>query len=139
MSEQNKALVRRFVDEVFVKGDMASLQELVDPDFVHHSWPFVRPGIEGLKQLVSMIQTGISDIRMDVEDIIAEGDKVVARCSARGVHKGELMGIPATGKSFSIQEIHIFRLQGGRIAEHWREVDIMGMLQQLGAMPRVSD
>jgi steroid delta-isomerase-like uncharacterized protein len=134
-TEDNKAIVRRFIDEAFVKGRPDALDEIVSEDFTPRTWPSVEPGIESLKQAVTRMASGLSDVRFDVEDLIAEGDRVAVRLTAHAVHRGDFMGMPAAGKGYTISEIHIFRLTDGKIAEHWHVADMLGMMRQLGAMP----
>ena len=133
-TESNKAVVRRFIDAAFVKGNPESV-ELVSESFIPHTWPSVEPGRESLKQTVVRMAGGLSDVAFDVEDVIGEGDRVAVRVTARATHKGDFMGIPAAGKSYEIAEIHIFRLEDGLIAEHWHVADMLGMMKQIGAMP----
>ena len=134
-TEDNKAIVRRFIDEAFVKGRPDALDEIVSEDFTPRTWPSVEPGIESLKQAVTRMASGLSDVRFDVEDLIAEGDRVAVRLTAHAVHRGDFMGMPAAGKGYTISEIHIFRLTDGKIAEHWHVADMLGMMRQLGATP----
>ena len=133
--DTNKALVRRFVDEVFVAGASDGVDDLVAPDFVPHSWPGTGPGPAELKRAMARVFAGLSDVRMTIEDMVAEGDKVAVRLTAEATHTGEFMGMPASGKSYRIAEIHIFRIADGRIAEHWGQADLLGMMGQLGATP----
>lgn len=135
-NESTKAVVRRFIDEVFVAGRMEAVDELVAPDFVPHSWPGTGPGPAELKRAMERVFAGLSDVSMTIEDMIAEGDRVAVRLTAHAVHTGEFMGMPASGKAYTIPEVHIFRVSGGRIAEHWGQADLLGMMRQLGAMPR---
>jgi len=134
-TDKNKAVVRRFIEEVFVKGNVAAVDEFAAADFVPHSWASVKPGIENLKQAVTRVSSGLSDVRMTIEDMIAEGDKVSVRLTAHAVHKGDFMGMPATGKSYTISETHIFCVADGKIVEHWRDADLLGMMQQLSMSP----
>jgi steroid delta-isomerase-like uncharacterized protein len=136
MSAENKALIRRVYEEAWNKGNLAILDEVVSPDYVDHSLPpGLPPGKEGIKQLIAMYQAAFPDTVMTVEDQIAEGDKVVTRWSARGTHKGELMGVPPTGKVVTVSGIDISRVADGMEVEHWAEFDLMGMMQQLGVVP----
>lgn len=137
MSEENKAIVRRFYEEFANQGILSVAEELVAPDFVDHNppGPDFAPGLEGLKQVFTMFRSAFPDMILTVEDQIAEGDKVVTRLTSRGTHKGELMGVPPTGKTITIGLIDIFRVEGGQLAEHWGESDTMGMMQQLGVVP----
>jgi steroid delta-isomerase-like uncharacterized protein len=130
-----KALVRRFIEEVFVASRPDAVDELVADDFTPHSWSGVGPGREPLKQAQQRISQGLADARMTIEEMIAEGDLVAVRLTSHGRHAGDFMGMPSSGKEYTIGEIHIFRIRDGKVAEHWREADMLGMLQQLGAMP----
>ncbi|MEA2519192.1 MAG: hypothetical protein QOF49_1272 [Chloroflexota bacterium] len=134
-TEDNKAIVRRFIDEIFVQGRTAAVDELLADDFVGHTWPSTGHPKDDLKAAIGRTSTGLSDPVFDVEDVIAEGDRVAVRLTAAATHTGELMGMPASGKRYSIGEIHIFRVRDGLVAEHWHQFDQMGMMKQLGAMP----
>ena len=134
-AQRNKEVVRRFIEEIFVKGKVAAVDELTAADFVPHSWPSVKPGIESLKEAVVRVSSGLSGVRMTIEDMITEDDRVAVRLTAHAVQKGTFMGIPASGKSYTISEIHIFRVRDGKVVEHWREADFLSMMQQLGVMP----
>jgi steroid delta-isomerase-like uncharacterized protein len=134
-TEDNKAIVRRFIDEAFVNGRPDALDEIVSDRFTPRTWPSVEPGVESLKQTVTRMASGLSDVRFEIEDLIAEGDRVAARLTAHAVHRGDFMGIAAAGKGYTIDEIHIFRITDGKIAEHWHVADMLGMMRQLGAMP----
>jgi steroid delta-isomerase-like uncharacterized protein len=134
-TDENKAVVRRFIDEAFVKGNPESVDELISESFVPHTWPSVQPGRESLKQTVVRMAGGLSNVAFEIEDVIAEGDRVAVRVTARATHKGDFMGVPAAGKSYEIAEIHIFRLEDGLIVEHWHVADMLGMMKQIGALP----
>ena len=136
-TEQNKALVRQMVEEIFNRGNMSRADEFLAPDFVEREE--LPPGIprdrEGVKQLTIMLRSAFPDFKATIDDIVAEGDKVVIRQTWSGTHKGEFMGIPPTGKSVSFGVIDIIRIAGGKFVEHWGQMDSMGMMQQLGAIP----
>ena len=136
-TEQNKALFRRFVDEVFNHGNMSVIDELVAPDFVEHEElpPGIPQDLEGSKQLATMLRSAFPDLEATIHDIIAEGDKVAVRMTWTGTQQGEFMGIPPTGKSVSIGVFDIVRVAGGKLVEHWGQMDNMGMMQQLGVIP----
>lgn len=136
MSEQNKAIIRRFWDEVFNGRNLDAIDNLFTTDYVYHgpAGQEVR-GTEGLKQFLSVYFNAFPDISADVEDIFAEGDKVVSRVTGRGTHQGELMGIAPTGKKIAITVICMNRFVGDRIAEDWELYDLFGMMQQLGVIP----
>jgi steroid delta-isomerase-like uncharacterized protein len=133
--EENKALTRR-IFEMFNTGNLAMAGELIAADAVdHQAPPGMPPGAEGFRQLVGMFRGAFPDLRVSLEDLIAEGDKVVARSIMNGTHRGEFMGIPATGKSFRMSGIDIIRFENGQAVEHWGNTDDLGMMQQLGLAP----
>jgi predicted ester cyclase len=135
-TEDNKALVRRFYEEVINKKKTAAIDEFIDPNQVDHAAPPGIPGgIEGAKQVIAMYLTAFPDLHFTVEDMIAEGDKVVAHITARGTHQGTFMSIPPTGKQVTVTAIEIIRIAGSKFVEHWMELDALGLLQQLGAVP----
>jgi steroid delta-isomerase-like uncharacterized protein len=136
-AEENKALVRRFVDEVQSGGNVDVIDELCSPEFVNHSAPSGVPSNrEGVKQVTAMFRQAFLDSYFTVEDMVAEGDKVATRKTFRGTHQGEFMGIPPTGQQVSIGLIDIVRIADGKVVEHWSIGDNLGMLQQLGVMPQ---
>jgi len=137
MSEENKAIIRRFFEEFVNKGDESVVDELIGEDIIDHDPqdPNTSPGPEGVKQLFAGRRLAFPDLRVRVEDLVAEGDKVVHRSTITGTHNGEFMGIPATGKSISNGAIAIFRIEDSKIVERWGEMDAMGMMQQLGVVP----
>ena len=135
-TEENKALMRHFYEEIS-KGNLAVVDDLVAADLVEHS-PFVprqAPGRQGTLELFTMIHAAFPDLRITAEDMVAEGDKVVARGTFSGTHKGEFMGIAPTGKQISVGVIEIARIAGGKMVDHWNVVDSLGMMQQLGVFP----
>ncbi len=131
--EENKAIFRRIVEEGFNKGNLAIVDELVATDHVNHT-DNVR-GPEEYKQFITVYRTAFPDLHMTVEDQIAEGDKVVNRWTSRGTHKGDLMGIPPTGKQTTVTGMYVARIIGGKIVEEWGNFDALGMMQQLGVVP----
>ncbi len=135
-TEENKALVRRFV-EASNQGNLDALDELIADTFVEHS-PYAQggaAGAEGIKQFARMIQSGFPDSQWIIDDLIAEGDKLVMRWTSRGTHQCETFGIPATGRPVVVTGIEIYRVSGGKLAERWSEVDMLGLMQQLGVVP----
>ncbi len=135
--EENKALVRRFnegIMQYLIDGDVGDLYEICAPDFVHHG-PGMPPDLEGFRQMGDMFRAAVSDMEVDVEDLIAEGDRVVDRITVRGTHTGELMGVPPSGKRFEIEEVHIARIADGKIVERWSHADFPGLMQQIGGTP----
>jgi steroid delta-isomerase-like uncharacterized protein len=140
MSEQNKALARRVVDELFVGGNLDLADELVTQDFVGHDVAAPEPirGPEGLKEQAKGYRDAFPDLSLKIEDQTAEGDRVATRWTATGTHKGDLFGIAPTGKQATIEGVTIDRFSGGKIAESWDIWDALGLMQQLGVVPAMA-
>ena len=135
-AEQNKSIVRRWIEEGWNKHNLAVIDEVYAPNFVQHEpEPQTVKSSEALKQYVGTYLTAFPDLQLSIEDLIGEGDKVVWRFVSNGTHTGPFMGIPATGKKGVITGIVIFRLENSRIAEAWLNIDALGLLQQLGVIP----
>ena len=138
LTETNKTVSRRFLEEVFGKGKLNVLDEIIAKDHVN-SGPGTIPGLpngpEGTKQFVTAYRNAFPDLHLTIDEQIAEGDKVMTRWSAQGTHQGELAGLPATGKSSTVTGISIDRIVNGKIAESWGIFDEFGMMQQLGVIP----
>ena len=135
-TELNKTLVRRFYEEVFNKKNLAIIDDFLDPHIIEHALPPGLPGgIQGSRQLIGMYLTAFPDLQLTAEALIAEEDKLAARLTMRGTHKGEFMGIPPTGKQVTMTGIQIVRIANGKIAENWINLDALGLLQQLGVIP----
>ena len=130
-TDANKDVVRRFVDQVLVKLNLDAVDELVADDFVSHSWPSDPDSKTALKAATQRVGQGLADISFSIDDLMAEDDRVVARVTSRARQVGPFMGMPASGRSYEIGEIHIFRLRDGKIVEHWYEMDAMGLMKQL--------
>ncbi|MCK6624001.1 MAG: ester cyclase [Anaerolineae bacterium] len=139
MSEKNLVLVQHFYEDVFTAGKMnsAAIDQYLAADFVGHDLPPGLNGREGFKKFVGMLAASFSDTtRIEAHEIIGNGDKIVVRWSSTGRHTGEFMGIPATGQRITLKGIDIFRLAGGKIADLWQEMDMLGILQQIsGPLP----
>jgi steroid delta-isomerase-like uncharacterized protein len=135
MSEQNKALMRRGIEEVWNRGNFDVVAELVAADYVGHQPPIENHGPEGAKRYFMELRAAFPDIHFSIEDQIAEGDRVVTRWTARATHQGAYQGIPPTGKSGTVTGITINRVASGKIVEGWTNLDALGLLQQLGAIP----
>ena len=133
-AEDNKAQVRRGF-EALNERNWTAFDALCAPDFVFHNASTTMQGLEAYKQFISMYFTAFPDSRFTIEDLIAEGDTVVVRYTARGIHQGNLMAIPATGKQASVTAIGIFRIADGIAVEEWVNMDDLGLLQQLGVIP----
>ena len=136
MSEENKALARRILEDLVVALNLDNLDEYFAEDVIVHV-PFLDlpPGREGLRVLYSSFPGAISDVVLTFEDQIAEGDRVVTRWSSEFTHTGDLFGVPATGKRVKQSGIMIYRIRGGKVVEQWAEANMLGLMQQLGAVP----
>jgi steroid delta-isomerase-like uncharacterized protein len=137
--EQNKAVVRRVIDEVWSQGRLAAADELYAADYVSHqhshpAGPQDVRGVAAVKAFVQEFRQAFPDFHDIIEDQVAEGDKVVTRVTSVGTHRGPLMGLAPTQKPARWSAISIDRVVGGKIAESWASWDLMGMLQQLGAV-----
>lgn len=137
-ADENKALIRRYfeaIDAACEAGNANILDEFLAPDFLTHTpFPGVPPTREGAKQTFMAFVASAPGTHV-VEDMIAEGDKVVGRITANGAHEGELLGIPRTGKQIRMTGMTIWRIADGKIVEHWSEMNVLGLLQQLGVSP----
>ena len=120
--ETNKALLRRYYQEVINQGNLSTIDQLFAPDLV-----------ESFKQAVTMSRTAFPDLHVTIEDQIAEGDRVVTRWTAKGTHKGLFLGVPPTDKLVTVTAIHIHQVTNGRIVKLWEEINLLGVMQQLGA------
>lgn len=128
----NKAKFQRLYDDILNQGKLEVFEELCAPNFVKHAMaPTPDYGIEGSKQSVIMLRNAFPDIKYVVEDMMEDGDKLVARWSAKGTHKGEFMGIPPTGKQVAFSGIEIIRVENGKAVEEWEELDRAGLMAQL--------
>ena len=137
-AEDNKALCRLFFQGFWIQKNLAVADELLAANFVDHtpgSPPGLPPGPAGHKQFASLYFTAFPDIRATIEDMVAEGDKVVIRWRVQGTNTGSLFGMPATNKSATFTGITINRVASDKIAEQWVNFDALGMMQQLGLLP----
>lgn len=136
--ETHKAIVRRLYETAFNHaGDLSIIDEFIAGDFVDHSGPpGLPPGREGFKQLVGMWRRAVPDLWITVDDVVAEGDEVAVAWTAGGTHQGELMGNPPTGRTGKMTGVTFNRLADGRIVERWGNSDDLGLLQQLGIIPK---
>jgi steroid delta-isomerase-like uncharacterized protein len=130
--EENKANVTRVGEEVFNKGNLAVLDELISPNYVHVAFGQEIKGSEGLKGLITMMRTAFPDFRTTMDAMVAEGDMVAIRFTLRGTFKGEFMGMAPTGKQFTITEAVFHRLEDGKQVEVWTYTDMLTWYQQLG-------
>lgn len=129
---RNKATVRRFYEEVFNKGNLSAIDALTVPGFVEHSMmPGQKPGMDAFKQSIRDFRSAFPDMHFTIDDMIASGDKVVARWTMRGTNRGRFMGVAPTGRKVTMRGVDIVRLRRGRAVEHWGYEDDLGLMQQL--------
>ena len=134
--DEGRALINRFYDEGWNANNLDVYDELVTDDFVdHQALPGLPPGREGFKGLNVMFRSAFPDVWVDVDNIVAEDDKVGCRWHSGGTHQGELFGIPPTGKSVDITATVFYRVEDGRLAEGWINRDDVGLMRQLGVIP----
>ena len=140
MSEANKNVVRRLSEEIWNKGNLQVTDELFTPNYEHRdaSTPDFGRGPEGERKRATLYRTAFPDLRLTIEDIIAEGETVMTRWSCRGTHKGDLLGIAPTGKQINISGVTITRLEKGKLAEGYVNWDVLGLMQQLGVVPELA-
>jgi len=136
--ERNKQVVREFTRIFKNEHNVAGVAHLFDKNFTHHFRAPLPPGFEGLRQIGIMMNTAFPDVVVTEEDLIAGGDKIVERSSAVATHKGVFMGTPPTNKRIHWTEIHIYRLQDGKLVEHWVEMAMLELMQQVGAIPQAA-
>jgi steroid delta-isomerase-like uncharacterized protein len=134
--EENKEVIRAYVETIFNQQQVDRADELAAADYLDHAaLPGQAPGLQGARKKWAMYLAGIPDLRVSIEDLVAEGDKVAVRRSYEGTHQGELLGVPPTGKHVQIGGISIFRLAQGKITEQWEQLDRLALMQQLGVLP----
>ena len=133
----NKELVGRFYKEVYGDWNMALVDEVVSPQFISHDWPKGSPtGPEGFRNFYSAIRSALHDARYEVDDLIAEGNRVVVRWRLLGTHKGDFRGIAPTGWPIALKGIAIYRVEGGQLMERWVVSDLHGLLEEIqGSSP----
>jgi steroid delta-isomerase-like uncharacterized protein len=135
-TEKNKVVARRFGEEVWGRGDLEATEDVLAEDFIEHNpAPGQGPGREGHTQVLKVWRAAFPDLTITVDDVLADGDRVALRWTGRATHRGELMGMPATGRRVTLTGIDILRIVDGRIVERWGEFGAAEMLQQLGALP----
>jgi steroid delta-isomerase-like uncharacterized protein len=133
----NKQLVQAFIQDLFTRGDLDAVERCLDPAFVNHDAPFpgAPQGPDGMRVAAETFRRACPDWHSDLDQLVAEGDVVVERFTARGTHQGELMGVPPTGRTIELQGINVFRIEGDKIVERWGRLDQLGLARQLGLVP----
>ncbi len=134
--EENKLIIQRMFNEIFHQGNLAAADDFIAPDIIYHPFPPTFPaGSAGFRFVFKMLCSTFPDQHIAIDDIIAEGDKVVVRATFSGTQTGSLMGFPPTGKYCTQSQISIFRLVNGKVSEYWFNADDLGMMRQLGLLP----
>ena len=135
----NKTLARRVLEEIFPANDLAALREAVSDQFVNHEAPPGTPrGLAGIAMYMTLLNRAFSDQRWEIHDVLADGDEVALRCTHSGVHTGDYFGLPATGRRFAYNQMHIVRITDGKTVEHWAVRDDTSLMRQLTSSPRPS-
>lgn len=131
---ENEKIIRRYFDEAWNQGKLEVLDEIIDANYINHSpgLPNPLPGPNGLKPIIAAIRTGFPDLHFQIEDLVIAENKVAVRCTMQGTHLGDLFGMPPTGKKVKVSQMQIEYIKDGKIFEHWRQSDDMGMMKQLG-------
>jgi len=136
VSELNKAVVRRFHEEVAAGGDLALIDHLLAPDYISRAdFPGIRPGREGVRQFFTMMHRAFAEFRVVINEQLAEGSKVFTWKTFHGKHVGEFLGVPPTGVTVAFDVMDILEVVDGKIVAHWNVVDVAGLLQQLQSVP----
>jgi steroid delta-isomerase-like uncharacterized protein len=133
-TEENKRVVKRLFSEVMNNRNFSVVNEVFDERSIHHGFTYPVVGPDGFKELLNQFVSGFPDMHLEVEKAIAEDDMVVTRGSWTGTHQGDFMGIPGTGKSVKVGYMDMWRMENGKCMENWVQMDIAGLMQQLGAM-----
>ena len=136
-TEENKAIYRRFFDGVMNRKDMALMDELLAEDLAGHAEPppGMPGGAEGYKLMVGILHGAFPDMHVEIDFLVAEGEMVIGHHTTTGTHTGDLMGMPATGRSVKVEGLHMVRITNGKLSEYCFQTDMMGLMQQLGALP----
>lgn len=131
--QQNEKIIQRYFEEVWNQGKLDVLDELLDPTYSNHSpgMPNPPPGPAGLKPIIAGLRKAFPDLHFTIENMIVTEQQVAVHCTMRGTHKDDLFGLPATGKKVVVNQMQIERIKNGKIIEHWRQSDDLGMMKQL--------
>jgi steroid delta-isomerase-like uncharacterized protein len=139
LTDQTKSLLRELLEDDISRGDETVAERIIHPEFVDHTNPpGMQHGLAGHQAIVRLFRTAFPDQWWQIEDLIAEGDRVVARTTMTGTHHGDFFGIPPTGRSVTVSGVHIIRVADGRVIEHWGCNDDLGLMRQLGVIPEPS-
>ncbi len=132
--EQNQKIINRYFEEVWNQGKIDVLDEIIAPTYINHNpgMPNPIPGPAGLKPIIIGLRQAFPDLHFTIENTVVTEHQVAIHCTMRGTHEGPLFGIPATGKTVQVNQFQIERMKDGKIIEHWRQSDDLGMMKQLG-------
>src|SRR5437763_11458391 len=134
-----KAVARRVLEEIFPANDLGALREVISDQFVNHEAPpGTPPGLAGIAMYMTLLNQAFSDQRWEIHDVLADGDRVAMRCTHSGLHTGDFFGLPATGRRFAYNQMHIVRIIDGKAMEHWAVRDDAGLMRQLTSATRGS-
>ena len=134
--EQMIAATRRVIEDGFREGRLNVLDEVMAPGFVEHQAGISPATVDGVKRSISSLRAAFPDMKLRIEEIVVSGDEAWARSTGRGTHRGPFMGLPATGKPFTVTVMDVCRFENGKIVEHWGVADRLAALVQIGALPR---
>ena len=134
-TQENKALVRRIFEEGINQNQPSIFDELIAPSYVNYDFPAPTQGPDGFKMVIGMFRAAFPDMRVTLEEELAEDDKVITRGYFTGTHKGDFQGIPPTGKQIRVKYIDVWRITNGKMVENWVQMDQLGLMQQLGVIP----
>jgi steroid delta-isomerase-like uncharacterized protein len=129
--EDNKAVARAFIERVFEANDPTAMDDLATDDFTPHTYGPMPPGREPMRHAQARVHAALSEVEFRIDDVIAEGDEVAVRLTASGTQTGSFMGMPPSGRRYTIPEIHIFRIRDGKVSEHWHAFDSAALIAQL--------
>jgi steroid delta-isomerase-like uncharacterized protein len=135
--QHQRRVIERYFEEVWNQGRLEVLDELLAEDYVNHSSSLADapPGPRGVKPIVAAMRAAFPDLHYTIERVVVDDDAVAVRVTMRGTHRGDFFGIPATGKSFAVTQMNLERFREGKIVEHWRNTDELGLMKQLGLIP----
>jgi steroid delta-isomerase-like uncharacterized protein len=134
-ADKNKEIIRKIFEDGMNNRNFSVFEEYVSPQYVNYGIPGHQPGIEGFKEIIKQFTDAFPDMKITQDEIVADGDSVATRGSWTGTNKGSFMGMPATGKQVNVQYMDFWKLKDGKCVENWVQMDIAGLMQQLGAMP----
>ena len=135
-AEEHKAVIRRYIEEAWNKGNVGIIDELMAVQYARYMGVGAPPlNREGQKQRILGFRRAFPDLRLEVEDLVAEDEKVSFRLVLRGTHQGEFLRVPPTGKTIQVGAVDVARFEGDKIVEQWGQTDLLGLLQQIGAVP----